>query len=378
MVAARRQLAGFTLIELLIVLAIIGLLASLTIPAIQRARESARRAHCASNLRQVGLALHGYHGTHRVLPPMIIWQPAGEPLGEGFVAPGVIDRLVRDTGDAEGPDRTYASWLSMLLPYCEASAVHAQIDFSLPIGHARNRIARGTDIPMFKCPSDTFNGADNHYQRISSLQLPDEGYARSNCAMNSGTNESCVMGVFPIVTPDGKCSDGYWIDAKDIRNARRVWGSGIGGVNKSMSFSDFPRGLGMMVAVDEIRAGVTPSDPRGVWALGFVGASATAGHGLYRRAGGPNNPDPESDVIANCEKVQSQVGGSNALAAMEMGCNTWRIPGASFEAGARSLHPGGVHLLMLGGTVHFVHNDIDAKLWHNLHRRDATGPLDLP
>jgi prepilin-type N-terminal cleavage/methylation domain-containing protein/prepilin-type processing-associated H-X9-DG protein len=379
MINSRSPGRGFTLIEVLIAIAIIGLLVSLSIPAIQAAREAARRTQCISNLRQLGVALNAYQVARRVLPPMIVWTPVGEPLGEGILAPGVVDRLLRDTASDDGPDRAHANWLCMLLPYLDESALAATIDFSVPIGHSNNKSARATDLSILKCPSDIYNGSDNHFQRISSFGTADEGYARNNYAMNAGTNESCLMGNFSVShLPDKKCTDGYWVDGNDLRTVRRAWGSGIGGVNKSMAFREFPSGLSKMVAIDEIRAGVNSADPRGVWALGFIGASATAGHGVHRQAGRPNNPHPESDVVANCAKVQQLAGNADALAAMRMGCHPWWIPGASFEAGARSLHPGGINLLMLDGSVHFVLDEIDADVWHNMHRRDNRAQLDLP
>jgi prepilin-type N-terminal cleavage/methylation domain-containing protein len=379
MIISRSLRHGFTLIELLIVIAIIGLLVSLSVPAIQAARESARRTQCTSNLRQLGIALNLYHDAHRVLPPQIIWHPQGEPLGAGILPPGIIDRLVRAAPSDSDPDRAYSNWLCMLLPFLEETALESSIDSSVPIGDPRNMAARATDLPVLKCPSDPYNGADNHYQRIPDMGVADAGYARNNYAMNFGTNESCLMRFTIPGSPFGPCTDGFWVEGDNLKtNVRSVWGSGIGGINKSMAFRAFPRGLSTMVAVDEIRSGVNSSDPRGVWALGFIGASATAGHGIYRKAGGPNNPSVESDVVANCDRVQALVGGAEALAAMGMGCNPWLIPGSSFEAGARSLHPGGVNLLMLGGSVHFVENDVDALVWHNMHRRDYNGPLDLP
>lgn len=371
---------GFTLVELLIVIAIIGLLVSLTVPAIQASRESARRSNCTSNLRQCGIALNSYHGVHRVLPPVVVWQPAGEPLGGGVLPPGTIDRRLRDDQPSTGPDRAYAGWLCMLLPFVEESAVHAQMDFSVPIGEARNMRARSMDLALLKCPSDPYNGGDNHFQRFIAPDALDDGYARGNYAMNAGTNESCLMGDFSKTTqPFKTCTDGFWAEGSNLAtNVRRVWGSGIGGVNTSMPFRAFPRGLTHMVALDEIRAGVNRFDPRGVWALGFVGASVTAGHGIYAHSGGPNNPSVESDVIANCAKVRSLAGGDGGLASMGMGCRTWPVDGASFEAGARSMHSNGVNILMLGGSVHFIDATIGPELWHNIHRRDYAGQLDLP
>jgi prepilin-type N-terminal cleavage/methylation domain-containing protein len=379
MIVSRPVRNGFTLIELLLVIAIVGLLVSLSIPAIQASRETARRVHCTSNLKQLGIALNSYHDAHHVLPPMVIWHPIGEPLGKGFLPPGIIDRLVAGASSNGEQDRTYSNWLCMLLPFIEESSLESSVDAAVPIGHSRNKTVRAADLPTLKCSSDLYNGVDNHYQRISEMGISDEGYARSNYAMNFGTNASCLK-AFPFPgSPYGDCTDGYFVDGDDLKTSvRAFWGSGIGGVNKSMAFRAFPRGLSKMVAVDEIRAGVNSSDPRGVWALGFIGASGTAGHGIHRQAGGPNNPNPKADLIANCGRVQARVGGADVLAGMGMGCNAWLEPSASFEAGARSMHPDGVNLLMLGGSVHFVMDDVDANVWHNMHRRDYIGELDLP
>lgn len=371
--------AGFTLIEVLIAIAIIGLLVSLSIPAIQASREVARRTECSSHLRQIGLALSLYHDAHHLLPPMVIWHPAGEPLGDGQIPPGVIDRLMRSDGVSTAEDRTYANWLCMLLPLVEETALYAQLQTSVPIGHSRNIAFRSKEVRLFKCPSDAYNSSDNRFQRSVMLGNADEGYARGNYGLNMGTNRSCLMGLYaPWFTPGSPCKDGYWVDDLNLKSrTKRVWGSGIAGINKSFSLREFHRGLNQMVAVDELRAGVNQADVRGTWALGFVGAAATAGHGTYTHAGKPNNRSIDSDSIANCRQVQAQAGGAELLAEMGIGCTEWRVEGSNFEAGSRSMHPGGVNLLMLGGSVHFVEDSIDADVWHNLHRRDFAGQIDF-
>jgi hypothetical protein len=364
----------------LIAIAIIGLLITLSVPAIQASREAARRTQCVANLKQLGIALHSYHDVHKMLPPLVIWKPAGEPLGEGVLPPCVVDRLVRSDSSTNQRDPVHGNWLCALLPYLEEQALHSQFDSTTSIGSARNKNVRAMDVAILKCPSDAYNGSDNHYQRIPAGGTPDEGYARGNYAMNAGTNKSCLMGISaPWAPPEEPCTDGFWIDNPNLRTStRQVWGSGIGGINKSLSFKNFARGLSSMVAVDEIRAGVTGADPRGAWAIGLVGASATAGHGVYADAGRPNNPSPKSDTLAGCAEVRAATGGPAALASMGMGCVEWRVPGSNFEAGSRSMHPGGANILVLGGAVHFVENAIDEQVWHNMHRRDYDGQLDLP
>jgi prepilin-type processing-associated H-X9-DG protein len=198
--------------------------------------------------------------------------------------------------------------------------------------------------------------------------------------MNMGTNDWCLMGNFENpYRPNPTCTDGYWVYGSDLKtNVRAVWGSGIGGINKSFTSREFPSGTSRMVAFDEIRSGVNTADPRGAWALGFIGCSVTSGHGMFGTTSGPNSVGPEPDAIANCKAARALAGGAGGLAALGMGCNPTIDEGANIQAGARSMHPGGVNLLMLDGSAHFVENGVDAKVWHNMHRRDDRMPIELP
>ena len=119
---------GFTLVELLVVIAIIGLLIAILLPAVQMAREAARRTQCHNNLRQIGLALHMHNDTLGYLPKG--WM-ANEPLG----APGW-------------------GWQTRILPFMEQNNLYNRIDFSLPIQASEMYDVRNTIIPIFICPSD--------------------------------------------------------------------------------------------------------------------------------------------------------------------------------------------------------------------------------
>lgn len=138
-----RQRHGFTLVELLVVIAIIGVLVGLLLPAVQAAREAARRMQCANNLKQMGLAFHNYESAHRTFPPGFISRVTGAWSGRG-----------NDPIPEAGPGW---SFYAMILPNMELNSLHQSINFSLPITHAANQIARSTRVPGYQCPSDAWN-----------------------------------------------------------------------------------------------------------------------------------------------------------------------------------------------------------------------------
>lgn len=132
---SERRSRGFTLVELLVVIAIIGILVALLLPAIQAAREAARRSQCSNNIKQLGIALHNYHDTHAVFPPGVI----ANRLNQGTTPPGAM------------------SWMPLLLPFMEQSALYEQL---LPWMVTRSSSGwpselMNTVIPTLMCPSDS-------------------------------------------------------------------------------------------------------------------------------------------------------------------------------------------------------------------------------
>ena len=132
--------AGFSLVELLVVIAIIGVLVGLLLPAVQGAREAARRNGSLSNLKQIGIALHSYHDSHRSLPAGFrststgTWPGGNNPVPES------------------GPGW---SFFAALLPYLEEASLQSTIQLDRPITDAANKAARETMVPVFIDPGDT-------------------------------------------------------------------------------------------------------------------------------------------------------------------------------------------------------------------------------
>lgn len=163
--------AGFTLVELLVVIAIIGLLIALLLPAVQAAREAARRMSCSNNIKQVSLAIHHYHDTYKSFP-------------SGWI--GVADNGFQPlaTGDPGW------GWLSMTLPYLEQEvAVDSKIDFHHPITSPRNDESRRLSLQLFRCPSDA---SPFEFFRLPSEETPSEFVAElpvANYVGVFGTNE---------------------------------------------------------------------------------------------------------------------------------------------------------------------------------------------
>lgn len=127
--AARR--AAFTLVELLVVIAIIGILIALLLPAVQAAREAARRAQCKNNMRQLGLAAHNYHNTYGVIPPgLIAFSPS--PGYGGYTAQGAG---------------------VFLLPYIEQGNLYERYNSAKGYDHNDNQVVVNTPVPVYQCPS---------------------------------------------------------------------------------------------------------------------------------------------------------------------------------------------------------------------------------
>jgi prepilin-type N-terminal cleavage/methylation domain-containing protein len=254
---------GFTLIELLVVIAIIAILIALLLPAVQQAREAARRTQCKNNLKQIGLALHNYLDVARVLPP-------------GWIAVDV-------TGSPSAHEGTSGvGWATMILPYIEQGNIYRQFNASLPLTDPANAAFLRNQIPGYKCPSDpqpeTFFIAEEGSGAIIT------GLPIANYIGSFGTEEldGCenAPGDLPVMA-DGTCK-----------------GDGVFYHNSRVRIADFTDGTTNTFIVGE-RKTVAKLD----WFTTWPGMIAEGEEAFQRVCGSadhtPNHPDTHFDDFSS-------------------------------------------------------------------------------
>ena len=318
---------AFTLVELLVVIAVIGILMAMLLPAVQAARESARRTHCANNLKQLGLAIHKHHHSHEMFPTN--W---GGPLSDQW-------KNAANMGH---------SWLTMLLPYLEESVLYETINFSPndPFGQYDvdkpsydttddNLTAAKMVVPTFICPSDTHDGTITNDSIYA-----DQPVGVTNYQSCSGSNwafddpgYSGPEGVFTNSWPKGR-------NAGDTDG--REHGNGVicrGWSNKcatlyTTSFFQIRDGTTHTFAVGEV---VTAWCVRSAWYF-WNCTTATCGIPLnYRR------PDAPRDAFAGDYRMR----------------------------GFMSRHPGGGNFCMCDGSIRFIYEEIDQATYRGLATIDG-------
>ena len=328
----RSNRSGFTLVELLVVIAIIGILIALLLPAIQSAREAARRTQCMNNVKQLGLALLNYHSQHKTFPNGANYDPSA--------------------GDPMAATTHFENWVITILPFIEQQPVYDAFDLTLPISDPVNRIPRGARLEAMICPTDK-----GHDLPFADSTRPQEGdnWARGNYGAN-GCLEYYSSTAFrrECAGPDSP----LW---------RSPWTGGVMGANVALSIKDITDGTTQTILLGELRVGLIEQDRRGTWAMGGAGSSGIWGHGS-NDGNGPNNCSVSSDNIMGGEHVIAHYGSMQAVADEECMsvCPTCQ---ATTQATMRSLHVGGVFVGMCDGSVQFISDSID-KEWPSFIRRE--------
>jgi prepilin-type N-terminal cleavage/methylation domain-containing protein/prepilin-type processing-associated H-X9-DG protein len=336
---ALRARRAFTLVELLVVITIIGILMSLLLPAVQSAREAARKLQCANNIKQLGLALLNYHTSFGTFPPSSVWKTGWTPNAGG----------TRDlTNIAKANNSELAeNWVIIILAQLEQQNLRNSFDLTTPIPQGTaNAAARGTALSVMLCPSDSFNQKPfNGSASPSNTGNMGDGWARGDYAANAslgymgyGNSNGAGSGMQPI--------SGGWV----IR-----WYRGIMGANASLRIDDIKDGASNTILVGEIRAGIIPQDTRGIWAMSGAAPSALWAHG-YLDGAGPDSQTAADDTLA-CSETQTAVGTSAQLIQMGMGC--WTHGGSNSQQLARSMHIGGVNTCFADGSVRFISDFVE-------------------
>jgi prepilin-type N-terminal cleavage/methylation domain-containing protein len=271
---------AFTLIELLVTIAIIAVLIALLLPAVQQAREAARRTQCRNNLKQIGLALHNYHDQFEMLPPGWIGVTSGQP-------------------DVDGLNGW--SWASKLLPHVDQGALYHSINFNTQVGSSSNTIPRATVLPVFRCPSDV---APEKWTILSAA-------GSTPLAEIAAASYSGVFGKHEIDLCNG------------LTMGKACTSDGVFFHNSRVRFADISDGLSMTLLVGE-RLSRSGSG----WLYTWTGVIAGGENSIVRILG-DTDVTPNRDLIRMDEFASYHVGGAHFV----MGDGSVRFISSSIDLG---------------------------------------------
>jgi prepilin-type N-terminal cleavage/methylation domain-containing protein/prepilin-type processing-associated H-X9-DG protein len=319
---------GFTLVELLVVIAIIGILVSLLLPAVQNAREAARRMECKNQLKQLGLAVAGYETNHGCYPPS-----------------GIVGKAVGTSSDGSFREREgrMFSWVVMILPHIEQGPLYDKFDFEVDV-LSQTEEPQATVLKPMLCPTDL---ARDRFFTESSL-TNDKRFAKGNYAA--------------FVSP-------FHTDKQD------EYPGGLSG-HRVLRQVDLKDGSSNTFLISEVRTRANEADQRGAWALPWTGATilsfdahpdenastrdhyvpALNGSGALSSTGflqPPNCEGPNVDMIHKCtDTADAQV--------QRMPCGEYGSGSDHYlSAAPRSRHPGGVNVIFHDGHIGFLVDEVD-------------------
>jgi prepilin-type N-terminal cleavage/methylation domain-containing protein len=319
---SRVRVMGFTLIELLVVIAIIAVLVALLLPAVQQAREAARRSQCKNNLKQIALALHNYADAAKMLAPSKIF--GAQCCGQTWIRGNSM------------------SWRVLILPYMDQAPLYNQINFAdwlscqRPGGGASLTKAQSTLISAYICPTD--NTPAQITQAGQNQGIPAGSYGSNYAGMNSSgqfiqgnTGSACPYPQLVQQTSGGQECPNHGDNTGGLAYRGRKFGDFLDGTSNTAMIGEVYRGK----AYERLEGG--PVDCTGARCGWWIEESAFCG------ADGARTPN---------SKLKDDI--------------DWTDQNTPGQSGARpisSVHVGGAHCAFGDGAVRFVIDNVDGILW---------------
>lgn len=322
---------GFTLIELLVVISIIGILLALMIPAVNSARESARRLQCGNNIGQLAKACLTYNGTYQVFPPAV------EVLPSIDVSSGITTKDIRE------------NWIMLILPHLDQKGLFDDIEMLFNDINKTNAnkdiaadltatLANGREISMKQCTATV----------LEVVLCPSDVSARNKFVPANGNGREYARGCYGI-NMGARFARVYPFNNEGAKQWGYTHNRGVSGIHRSIGQSDVRDGASNTILLSELRAGMNSVDSRGVWAIGIPGASITACNAWWGDDPGPNCLITASDDTWGCNS-------DNCKPRLKMPCYTSSSGGD--QATTRSSHAGGVQTAFCDGAVHWISDSV--------------------
>ena len=305
---------GFTLIELLVVIAIIAVLIALLLPAVQQAREAARRTQCKNSLKQIGLAMHNYHDVYMQFPP-------------GYVA--------KTPFSITSGEKSLWSWSAFILPYVDQAPLYSQANVGNSLLEqvlVSNPGILQTKIPVFRCASDIGPNVNNYIDNVNTPGSTTTNFYNANVVDSNGNTVSIATSNYVMVAGP---ADSTTPEVRDPAQAALGPPTGIAFQNSKIGFRDITDGTSNTLCVGERAWNYKGRTLGAATAFGF---SASV-----------DDPSGSANI---------KTAALNALGITYNGINA-TIGIQHDRRGFSSAHIGGAHFLLCDGSVRFISENID-------------------